>query len=200
MSVAMRSAGLLIGFAVVPVLGQTPAEKKDAKPEPPRWTALFAWDDPSVWDKDAKNTKGEQVAIPVKYAPAKTRYLRLRRMDTGDALIIPVTRDELTNGKPKDSDADFWWNGSAHNEYGGRHLGIAEKPRIKFPAPHGMISVQNTPEWHDFEGSGFGHKAFVNDVQYYCWRGKEIKRTIFEIAVAEGPLTDEEKGLQPRKR
>jgi hypothetical protein len=200
MSVAMRTAGLLIWFAVAPALGQAPAEKKESKPEPSRWTILFAWDDPSEWDKDAKNTKGVQVAIPVKYAPAKTRYLRLRRADTGDGLIIPVTRDDLTNGKPKDSEADFWWNGSSHDEYGGRHLGIAEKPRIKFPAPHGMISVQNTREWHDYEGSGFGHKCFVNDVQYYCWRGKEIKRTVFEIAVAEGPLTEEEKELLPRKR
>ena len=49
--------------------------------------------------------------------------------------------------------------------------------------------------WDGFAGSGFGHKCFVNDGQYYCWLGKEIKKTAFEIAVSEGPLGLEEKRL-----
>ena len=47
--------------------------------------------------------------------------------------------------------------------------------------------------WDGFTGSGFGHKYGVNDRQYCCWRGKEIPRTAFEIAVAAGPLTQSEK-------
>jgi hypothetical protein len=54
-----------------------------------------------------------------------------------------------------------------------------------------MIGVM-TENWDAFTGSGFGHKCFVNDGQYYCWRGKEIKRTVFEIAVSDGPLSPEE--------
>jgi hypothetical protein len=30
---------------------------------------------------------------------------------------------------------------------------------------------------------------------YYCWRGKEIPRTVFEIAVSDGPLTAAEMGV-----
>jgi hypothetical protein len=191
MSTAVRGVGLLILFAVAPAWGQAPADKKDAPAAPARWTLLFAYDDPAVWDKDAKNTKGEQVAIPLKFAPEKFRYLRLRRMDTGEALILPLTPDQLRNGKPHDPDAAFWWNGTAQEDWKGRHLGIVEGKRYKFPVPKDMIGVM-TENWDAFTGSGFGHKCFVNDGQYYCWRGKEIKRTVFEIAVSDGPLSPEE--------
>src|SRR5262249_32288663 len=192
-SVAMRVAGLLVLCVVSPAWGQAPADKQDTPPAAPRWTILFRSDDPSLWDKDAKDAKGEQVAIPLRFAPATFRYLRLRRWDTGEALILPITPDQLQNGKPGDPDAAFWWNGTAKEDYKGRHLGIVQGPRIKFPAPQGMIAVQTTEGWDAFYGSGFGNKAFVNDGQYYCWRGKEIPKTVFEIAVSDGPLTPEEK-------
>src|SRR5262249_62426310 len=46
-----------------------------------------------------------------------------------------------------------------------------------------------------FAGSGFGHKINVDDRQYFSWRGKEIPKTGFEIAVSAEPLTEEEKRL-----
>jgi hypothetical protein len=197
MSVATRVAGLLVlsaGAAVSAVSAQPPADKKDDTPAPTKWSILFRSDDPSAWNKDAKNSKGEQVAIPAKYAPEDSHYLRLRRMDTGDYQIIRIIADLLLNGKPHDPESTVWWNGSAKNEYGGRHLGIVELPRYKFAAlPKGLIGIMTTEGWDAFTGSGFGHKVAVNDAQYYCWRGKEIPRTVFEIAVSEGPLSPEEK-------
>src|SRR5262245_5630548 len=97
MSIARRVAGLLMLFAVNQGWGQAPADKPETKPEtkPARWTILFRADDPSVWDKDAQGAKGEQIAIPLKFAPATFRYLRLRRMDTREALILPLTPDQL---------------------------------------------------------------------------------------------------------
>src|SRR5262249_10224163 len=131
--------------------------------------------------------------------PANTRYLRLRRMDTGEALILPITRAELTNGNLPAPEAGCWWNGTAKEDYKGRHLGIGQAPRHKFPVPKNMISVMNQGR-DDFTGSGFGQKCFVGDGQYYCWRGKEIARTAFEIAVSGGPLTpDERRVLLPRQ-
>jgi hypothetical protein len=175
--------------------GQAPAEKKVDPPAATNWKILFRSDDPSVWDTDAKNAKGEQIAIPLKFAQKSLRYLRLRRMDTYDDLILPLTRDQLQNGKPPTPEEGFWWNGSNKEEYKGRHLGIVEGPRFKFPVPKGMISTMNVG-WDDFAGSGFGHKTFVGDAQYYCWRGKEIKRTAFEIAVTDDtPNREEMKNL-----
>jgi hypothetical protein len=191
-------AGLATVFAVALVVtgvryagGQPPAEP-EAKIAPAKWTVLFRSDDPTLWDKNAKTTKGEQVAIPIKYAPGTLQYLRLRRMDIGDSLIIPMTYDDLDNGKPPEDEKGYWWNGSAKEEWKGCHLGIVQGPRHKFPAPRNMISVMNKG-WDAFAGSGFGHKVGPNDKQYYCWRGKEIKRTEFEIAVTEGPLGTDEK-------
>ena len=62
MSLALRVAGLLVLSAVNPAWSQAPAEKEEAPPAPARWTILFRADDPSVWDKDARNAKGEQIA------------------------------------------------------------------------------------------------------------------------------------------
>jgi hypothetical protein len=192
MSTAVRGVGLLILFAVAPAWGQAPADKKDAPAAPARWTLLFAYDDPAVWDKDAKNTKGEQVAIPLKFAPEKFRYLRLRRMDTGEALILPLTAAQLGTAPQPVPDRGYAWNGSAREDWGGLHLGIAQAPRYPFAAPQGIIVVAYE-NWDVFRGSGFGHKCFVNDTQYYCWRGEEIPRTVFEIAVTNEPLSDEER-------
>jgi hypothetical protein len=199
MSIAIRVTSLLVLSAVSLAWSQAPADKQSATPAPARWTILFRADDPSVWDKNAKGAKGEQIAIPLKFAPATFRYLRLRRMDTGEALILPLTRNQLQNGKPGAPEAAFWWNGTAKEEWKGRHLGIVQAPRHKFPAPKDMIAVMNDG-WDGFTGSGFGHKCFVNDGQYYCWRGKEIPRTVFEIAVSDGPLSPEEARCLVSKR
>jgi hypothetical protein len=107
--------------------------------------------------------------------------------------------DQLRNGTPPITGEPFWWNGTAKEDWKGRHLGIVQAPRHKFPAPRGMMILMNEG-WDAFSGSGFAHKAFFNDKQYYSWRGKEIPRTVFEIAVSNGPLTPEERrNLLPQK-
>jgi hypothetical protein len=174
--------------------GQDGAPKQGDTDAPARWTILFRADNPALW-----NTRAKGKAIPLTQAPAKVRYLRLRRMDTGEALILPITRELLWNGTPKTPDVGHWWNGTAKLDWKGRHLGIAQAPRHKFPAPHGMIAVM-TENWDAWTGSGFGNKAFVNDGQYYCWRGTEIPRTAFEIAVSEGPLSKAERRSLVRQR
>jgi hypothetical protein len=199
MSLARRVAVLLVLSAVGPAWGQAPADKQETPPVPARWTILFRSADPSVRDQDAKNAKGEQIAIPLKFAPAKFRYLRLRRMDTGEALILPLTPDQLQNGKPPKPEEGFWWNGANVDEYKGRHLGIVQGPRRKFPEPRGLICVMYDG-WDGFAGSGFGHKYGFNDDQCYSWRGKEIPRTAFEIAVSDGPLSPEEERCLVSKR
>ncbi len=153
------------------------------------WTVLFRSDDPSVWDTDSP---GKNFAIPLKKAPAKFRYLRLRRMDSGEMLILPLTPAELRNGKAPSAEAGYGWNGTAKLDWEGRHLGIAQGPRYKFPAHKEKIAVM-TDGWDVFTGTGFGHKSFANDKQYYCWRGREIPKTVFEISVTDGPLSAEEK-------
>ncbi len=201
-----RRAALAVGAACLFALsaegprgaqGQDPAPKpqdKAAKQEDKgprtRWILLFRSDNPALWN--TLNRGKKHFAVPVAYAPVHMRYLRLRRMDTGEALILPLTRDQLLNAKPRDTTVGYWWCGTAKEEWKGRHLGISQGPRYKFPVPNGMICVM-MEGWDAFAGSGFGHKAFVNDGQYYAWQGREIARTAFEVAVSEGPLSAAEK-------
>ena len=193
MSVALRVAGLVVLSAVTLASAQAPADKKDAKPAAAKWTVLFRSDDAAVWGKNARNRQGQQVAIPLRFAPENMRYLRLRRMDTGEAQILPMGIEQLENSKPGGKEDVFWWNGSAVHGWGGLHLGIVQSPRYKWPElPKAKIFVMNEG-WDGFLGSGFGHKCGMNDGQYYCWRGKEIRRTVFEIAVSAGPLDPTEK-------
>jgi serine/threonine protein kinase len=156
---------------------------------PARWTVLFRSDDPSLWNTETR--RGDQFTVPLSQAPPTIHYVRLRRLDTGEALILPMMPGQLDKGILPKPQQGAWWNGTAHPEWGGRHLGIAQVPRHNFPSHTGIISVMNDG-WDVFSGSGFGHKCGINDTQYYCWRGQEIPRTVFEIAVTAEPLSDEE--------
>jgi hypothetical protein len=98
-----------------------------------------------------------------------------------------LTPDQLRNGTPPTPETGSWWNGANKEEWKGRHLGIVQGPRNKWPALNDLVAVMNDG-WDGFAGSGFGHKCFANDGQHYCWRGREIPRTVFEIAVSDGPL------------
>jgi hypothetical protein len=167
--------------------GQDPAPKAGAEAAPASWTILFRADDPALWNT---STKGK--AISLRSAPAKFRYLRLRRMDTREALILPLSPNQLQNGWVPYPETGFWWMGTAKDGWGGRHLGIVQGPRHKFPARRGLVTIM-WDGWDGFTGSGFGHAYGINNKQCYSWRGKEIPRTVFEIAVSDGPLTPDER-------
>jgi hypothetical protein len=112
-------------------------------------------------------------------------------MDTGEFLIIPISRDQLAReDRPKQEDG-YWWNGTARSGYNARTLGIAQGPRQRWPNHRGVLSVSGEG-WDAFSGSGFCGKCQVNDRQYYCWQTREIAKTVFEVAVTAGDLSDEE--------
>jgi hypothetical protein len=157
-------------------------------PPPAGWKALFRSDNPAVWNTDSP---GKSFALPVRKAHSKVRYLRLKRMDTGDALIIPITHKQLARADRPAGDPGHWWNGTARNEWGARHLGIVQVPAAG-KEQGGVIGLA-TDDRNLFSGSGFGWKTRVDDRQYYCWQGKEIPKTAFEIGVTVGPLSAEEK-------
>jgi hypothetical protein len=170
----------------------------DEGPPPAGWTVLFRSDDPLHWNT---NNPGEPFSLPVTRAHSSVRYLRLKRTDTGEFLIVPITRQQLLRDDKPGPATDSWWNGTRRFAWKARHLGIVQGPPPK-PLPPGFIGVLNA-NGSIFTGSGFGWKAHVDDRQYYCWQGKELPRTTFEIAVTTGPLTEQEQAalagaLQPQ--
>jgi hypothetical protein len=157
--------------------------------KPDRWTVLFRADDPSVWDTA---TQGDRFAIPLKQAPAIIHFVRLRRLDNGETLILPLTRRQLDTAEIPQLPHTYGWNGSTKkDDKGNRHLGIVQGPRLKFPNHDGTIAVV-MEGWDGFAGSGFGHKL-GRDAEGVCccWRGFQIPKTAFEIAVTAEPLTPE---------
>jgi hypothetical protein len=158
------------------------------------WTVLFRSDDPSVWNTFSS---GDNFSMPVGRAHRKVRNLRLKRMDTGEMVILAVSRADLAREPKQRPDQGFAWNGSARLQYGARHLGIARAPRYRWPKLDGVFSIVD--EGFDaFSGWGFGHKCNVGDRQYYCWQGKEVPKTAFEVAVKVQRLSAEERRWRVR--
>src|SRR5207245_1466822 len=123
-----------------------------------------------------------------------------KRMDTGEAMIVAVTTGQLkaplkygpgqpvAPGQPILPGQPVSWNGTNAFDNGARHLGI----------PDGSVAVVAilTDDFGSVSGSGFGHKSNVEGAgQRYAWRGQEIAKTMFEIAVTADNLTDDEKKL-----
>jgi type II secretory pathway pseudopilin PulG len=152
------------------------------------WTVLFRSDDPAYWDTTGN---AAHYAVPLRRAPAGVRFLRLKRMDTGEALIVRVASEQLAAGPVAGEPGR--WNGTNAVQNGARHLGAVHYPRL--PAGTGAVVVLSD-DLGPAAGSGFGHKHDATGAgQRYAWRGQEIAKTAFEVAVTAGDLTDEEKKL-----
>ncbi len=163
------------------------AEEEAAGTDVPRdgvWAVLFRSSDPSVWNTDTK--KGEVFAAALSKAPRLTAYVRVRRMDTKDFVILPLTKAQLSQ---RPTDGTFAWEGSLQFAQGGRHLGIDNSDWHCTVRDGGRIMVT-----HDRgnRGWGFGHKVHVNDKQYWSWEGENIPETVFEFSVKADKLTRSE--------
>ena len=143
------------------------------------WTVVFSSNNPEKWNK-------EEVK---KDAPEDMRYLRVKRMDTGDYVIIPLEKNKLT--VDLEINSRYGWYGSGTFICNAYHLGIAD---LKKGIVNGtMVIDPYASPGRDHPGWGFGHKAWVaNGGQYYGWDGDEIKKTVFEISVRTSELSSEE--------
>ncbi len=159
--------------------------------EPTGWTKLFESDDPAVWNTDSKREGGW--AIPVSEAPRDMLFLRITRTDSGNAVIMALTRDDLL--KSGEQFSRYGWQGDLNLAYGGRHLGIYDKrkPLHMHMSDAELISVYKP--YADFSGWGFGHRAYRDDVQGQAWAGREVGKVVLRIDVTAGPLSAEEQRL-----
>jgi serine/threonine protein kinase len=105
-----------------------PGAGPPASDAPEDWFVLFRSMDPSVWNTDSQDET--HFAVPVARAHPDIRYLRLKRLDTGEALIVPITHDRLTQSPGNLGEDEFGWEGSATEAFRARHLGIAQGPSV----------------------------------------------------------------------
>jgi hypothetical protein len=144
------------------------------------WQVIFCSANPHIWDQEV-NGNPNHFARRLSGVADDVRYLRMRK--DSDFVIVSIAKNRL---KQQGDDGRFGWTGMANLDSDALHLGIHDK---KMRCRRGDICIRSLP-W--FSGWGFGHKHFVNNDQGYCWDGKPIPPTVFEIAVKGGALTDAE--------
>jgi hypothetical protein len=149
-----------------------------------RWVLLMRSDDAGIWNTprgtriDHNGFAADAAAI----APAETKYLRLRRLDNANYVILRMKKDEIhKNGAI--------WCGTAWLGYGAPHLGI-ENPKTQ-RVEKGLVDIDG-----NYQGWGFGHLIFPPrgvDAHAWSWAGETLGRTIFEIAVTDDEISPSER-------
>lgn len=130
---------------------------------------IFRANDPSLWGSEVffgANRRARSLAR----LPGELAFLRLRRMDTGEGVVVPITSTALTDdgdGQPRG------FNGSNETFYGAHHLGVFDE---SLP--------QDVETRFTYGGWGFGHSVLGPEQQACGWEGRVIAPdTVFEIAV-----------------
>ncbi|HVX83295.1 MAG TPA: hypothetical protein VH253_00615 [Phycisphaerae bacterium] len=169
-----------------------PATQSAALPGPDGWLTLFRASDPALWNSDAGDpAAADGFALPISDAPENLRYLRLKRMDTGDAVIVQLTRDDLAS-KVLPGRCFVWAGNVRHAGPAGLgYLGLAE---LAYPARDtgDFYVFQNARGDAGYGGYGFG-KAVGSDDQRYFWNNAPIAKTPFEISVTSAELSNDQR-------
>jgi clan AA aspartic protease (TIGR02281 family) len=173
------------------IMGGAKGAAGDAKPAPAtnasaRWTVLFRSDDPSMWNhaRGRSSDRNGYAADVNAAAPEETRFLRIRRTDSGEAVITNLHKDALLTSTET-------WIGSAWVGYGGTHLGIKNPAWKKLEK--GLVDIDA-----NYQGWGFGHVMYAapGATMGYAWAGATIPtKMIFEIAVTSDELSAAERQL-----
>lgn len=150
------------------------------------WVAVFRSGHPEDWN--TQRNEPERFAIPLSSAPEAIRYVRLKRLDTGEQVILPLERAALEQDA---GEVAFGWNGARTVNEGGVHLGIHTTQWTLTWKDGGRIMIGARCS---ASGWGFGHKVHANDKQYCAWAGQEIPLTSFEVAVTNRELNEDEQG------
>jgi len=159
---------------------------------PKGWLVVFRSADPSLWNKDRNTPAG--MALEIKpNVPESVRYVRIRRMDTGDSVITDVTKRGLSYYRIE-GPGDYGWNGSNGLAPRGASMGIFHKD---WTAGRDEVSVGGSITRFRRRGWGFGNVvAGVDAPQRYAWEGKPLARpVVFEISVTAQELTERERKL-----
>ncbi len=135
-------------------------------------TVIFRGDDPRTWNSDFNDSKGN-FATPLDELPEGIQSLTLKRLDTGESVSLPVTREGLIAGNCQSGTRG--WSGKAEHYFGSMHLGIYDET-----APHEVETKFGSGGW------GFGHRYEIGSGQAFAWGGHEIPPVTFEISVSTG--------------
>jgi hypothetical protein len=156
------------------------------------WTVIFRASDSKLWNTAAGDeSASDGYAVKAADAPSTIHYLRLKRMDTGAAVIVAINRRQILKTGPLDD--ELIWAGGARIRGANRLLGLA---RRSWPTANEQDQLVSRPggQWDSgYRGWGFSKPASGDQTQTYSWEGLPIDKTVFEIAVTADDLDDDEK-------
>lgn len=148
----------------------------DRVPPGPDEVVVFRGADPRAWNTrtPATGSGSPSQAISLADLPASVGYLRLVRLDTGESVVAPISREELLAGGSVKTRSG--WSGRAEPYFGALHLGLFDEslPRevqIRFGAG----------------GWGFGHREGVGSGQAFAWAGRAIEEPGEGFEIRVGP-------------
>ena len=155
------------------------------------WTPIFRSGNPRHWNHAlGRSDDDDNFALPLDRAPDYIRYLRLRRMDTGEAVIINLSRHVLgaTVGN---------WNGAPPPNASIALLGVI-RDFVPINKAEGRTILSKGDRMVGL-GYGFGVKTPRQAGGRYepacAWSSRPIPPAVMEISVKALPLTDEEQEL-----
>ncbi len=161
------------------------AEDKGKAPADWDELLLFRSKDPAIWNQSVNEGENHR-AILLSEVPDNMTYLRLRRLDTGEGVVMAVDAAGL---KQEGGDLMIGFNGSNEEFYGARHLGIYSEDLPQ------QVEIRFA-----YGGWGFGHCPNNETAQACAWAGQEINsETVIEITVySRFPgLTDNDQLIEP---
>ncbi len=141
---------------------------------------VFRSHDASIWDQSVNESENHR-AVLLKELPRDVAFLRLRRLDSGEGIVIPIQFNEVSEDGDERA---VGFNGSNEEFYGARHLGI-----------YSESLPQEVEVRFAFGGWGFGHGTRIEEkadsdplnnqtTQACAWAGKKIASdTVMEITV-----------------
>lgn len=155
--------------------GILPGERiRAGRPE----VVLFRGRDPRLWNSFHQSEADLDLALPLELAPPDTRYLRLRRLDTGESVVAPCDYAGLSG--LESGDGSWGWTGGSELYAGARHLGL-----------YSAASTREAETRFGYGGWGFGHASGREGEQVFAWQGEIIAPVDFEISAGTLPLKEE---------
>ena len=131
---------------------------------------VFRGSNPDKWGQAiVRGDEGVDRSLAAGDVRSDINYVRIRRVDTRDSVVSPITKGQLFSPGPPEGNG---WNGLCESFFGGRHLGVYAND-----IPNEMETRFGLGGW------GFGHRFDHNDQQEWGWAGRVIEPTTFEISV-----------------
>ena len=176
------------------------ASRGESKAREKLWKVLLRSKRPRFWNTERNN--GDGYAVSLSAAPNDIRYLRLRRMDTKEFVIIPITKESLKK-RYLPASGGYGWMGENSEVYGRLQLGIFDASELR--RNEGDVVVARGNQYDTgYPGYGFGYvigKYPKKPTPVYIWNKSALRDPVgFEFAVTAHELTPGERKFLLAKR